>query len=592
MKKYILFLLSGALFTSCIDTIVLPTDRTVAEDYWQSKDDVTAMVTGAYKQMASTNVIERFLVWGDFRSEELELVDPFTDVNNGTYQDLLEIKSGTMDNENGYASWADIYSIINKCNIVLERAPQVVSIDPSYTEGNLRTDRSQMLALRALCYFYLVRTVRDVPVTEGASFNSSQNFVIPQQAPLTVLNKCVDDLTEALQTPLSPTGYSDWRRVGYLNRTSINAILADVYLWRASMTGNLSDYEECVKCCDAVIKAKQDQYLSDGAQVPFAYGNINYNGYPLFRGQVAYNWNFIQGNSMESIFELQFDSNNSNLGLMHFFWNYDGGSSRSNGFVKAPQSRFTTSGVSTSSEGGLTVYGSSADYRLYESCYANDDQNVSQYFVAKNVATTTLGNRDDDDMSCRSLMLPTERANFNFHNWIVYRLTDVMLMKAEALVQLSEQDPVNLQRALGLVNTVLGRSIAKANVTQSDTVAWNSTSQSKSGMESIVLRERQRELCFEGKRWYDVLRYAYRQLRANGVILQPELTMHEISDNVEDFPSTYETMSQVLAIVENAQLSMEYEPHLYMPVLRSEITVNNLLHQNPAYAASETIVKQ
>ena len=592
MKKYILFLLSGALFTSCIDTIVLPTDRTVAEDYWQSKDDVTAMVTGAYKQMASTNVIERFLVWGDFRSEELELVDPFTDVNNGTYQDLLEIKSGTMDNENGYASWADIYSIINKCNIVLERAPQVVSIDPSYTEGNLRTDRSQMLALRALCYFYLVRTFRDVPVTEGASFNSSQNFVIPQQAPLTVLNKCVDDLTEALQTPLSPTGYSDWRRVGYLNRTSINAILADVYLWRASMTGNLSDYEECVKCCDAVIKAKQDQYLSDGAQVPFAYGNINYNGYPLFRGQVAYNWNFIQGNSMESIFELQFDSNNSNLGLMHFFWNYDGGSSRSNGFVKAPQSRFTTSGVSTSSEGGLTVYGSSADYRLYESCYANDDQNVSQYFVAKNVATTTLGNRDDDDMSCRSLMLPTERANFNFHNWIVYRLTDVMLMKAEALVQLSEQDPVNLQRALGLVNTVLGRSIAKANVTQSDTVAWNSTSQSKSGMESIVLRERQRELCFEGKRWYDVLRYAYRQLRANGVILQPELTMHEISDNVEDFPSTYETMSQVLAIVENAQLSMEYEPHLYMPVLRSEITVNNLLHQNPAYAASETIVKQ
>ena len=204
MKKYILFLLSGALFSSCIDTIVLPTDRTVAEDFWKTKDDVSSMVAAAYMQMANNNNMERLLVWGDFRSDELELTNPFTDINNGTYQDLLEIKSGTMDYDNTYASWADMYSVINKCNIVLERAPQVVEIDPSYTEGDLRTDRSQMLALRALCYFYLVRTFRDVPVTEGASFTSSQNFVIPQQAPLTVLDKCIDDLTEALQSPLSP----------------------------------------------------------------------------------------------------------------------------------------------------------------------------------------------------------------------------------------------------------------------------------------------------------------------------------------------------------------------------------------------------
>ena len=595
MKKYILFLLSGALFSSCIDTIVLPTDRTVAEDFWKTKDDVSSMVAAAYMQMANNSNMERLLVWGDFRSDELELTNPFTDINNGTYQDLLEIKSGTMDYDNTYASWADMYSVINKCNIVLERAPQVVEIDPSYTEGDLRTDRSQMLALRALCYFYLVRTFRDVPVTEGASFTSSQNFVIPQQAPLTVLDKCIDDLTEALQSPLSPTGYTDWRRVGYINRNGINAILADVYLWRASMTGNLSDYEECVKCCDAVIKAKQDQYLSDGAQVPFGYGNINYNGYPLFRGQVAYNYNFIQGNSMESIFELQFGTNNVNTGLMHFLWNYDGRSNRTYGFVKAPQGLFqtTSEGNVNNNQDGSAVFGTKYDYRMVESCYANDDKNVSQYFVFKNVSTVTTGNRDDDDLSSVSAPSGLEYQNFAGHNWIVYRLTDVMLMKAEALVQLSDQDPVNLQKALGLVNTVLGRSIAKATVGQSDTITWNNSSNTKAGMEQIVLRERQRELCFEGKRWYDVLRYAYRQMRnTQAALLHPELTMHEIGSNVEAFPTAHQVMGEVLEGVSNVQLSMEYEPHLYMPILRSEMTANNLLHQNPAYAASETIVKQ
>ena len=596
MKKYILFLLSGMLFSSCIDTIVLPTDRTVAEDYWQSRDDVTAMVAAAYRQMASNNNIERFIVWGDFRSDELELVDPFSDVNNGTYQDLLEIKSGTMDYDNTYASWADIYSVINKCNIVLERAPQVVSIDPSYTEGTYRTDRSQMLALRALCYFYLVRAFRDVPVTEGASFTSSQNFVIPQQAPLTVLDKCIEDLTEALGTPLSPTGYTDWRRVGYINRSAINAILADVYLWRASMTGNLEDYEECVKYCDAVIEAKQDQYLSDGAQVPFAYGNINFNGYPLLRGQIAYEYNFILGNSIESIFELQFDSNNSNTGFMHFYWNYDGRNNRSNGFVKAPQALFTTSNVGTNNAGDA-IFIKTADYRLYESCYDNGNTTVSQYFVHKNVATTTTGNRDDNDMKTVSgSPAGLQYSNFSGHNWIVYRLTDIMLLKAEALVQLSDQDPANLQKALGLVNTVLKRSIAKGTISTSDTILWNSQTQSKSGMETVVLQERQRELCFEGKRWFDVMRYAYRQMRsgddAQAAALHPELTMHEISTNVEDFPVTYGIMGGVLKGVSNTQLSMEYEPHLYMPILRSEMTANNLLHQNPAYAASETIVKQ
>ena len=64
MKKYILFLLSGMLMTSCIDTEVLPNDVVIGEDFWKTKDDVTSMVAAAYKEMSQAGVIERCIVWG------------------------------------------------------------------------------------------------------------------------------------------------------------------------------------------------------------------------------------------------------------------------------------------------------------------------------------------------------------------------------------------------------------------------------------------------------------------------------------------------------------------------------------------------
>lgn len=585
MKKYILFLLSGALLTSCIDTVVLPTDKTVSEDFWKTKDDVTSMVAAAYKEMASTNNIERFVVWGDFRSDELEVNS--TLFNDGKRTDLEEIKVGTMDYENQYANWASIYSVINKCNIVLERAPQVVAIDPSYTEGTLRTDESQMLALRALCYFYLVRAFRDVPVTEGASFNSSQNFEIPQQAPLTVLDKCIEDLKTALQTPLAPNGYTDWRRVGYINRDGINAILADVYLWRASITGNAADYQECVNYCDAVIASKQEQYLSEDAmQGPSMFGgNIDHDGYPLYPGQYAYSQIFGNGNSIESIFELQLDGRNvSNNGLAHCYWNYDD-RSRTYGLMMAPLDLFSGTGSSN-------LFLQSFDFRYYEACYGVGSSDANQYQLYKLVSKSSTGNSMDNSMSAVATFVSPGYNNIS-RNWIFYRLTDVMLMKAEAMVQMCSDDAdPNLQKAFAIVNTVNKRSLGKTTFNNTDTLLWTSY-RSKAAMETLVLDERQRELCFEGKRWFDLMRYTYRQLRSassgEAALLHPELTMAEIGD-LSNFAATSAILGDVMG--EDVQMAMESEPFLYFPVVQSEMRVNNLLHQNPAYETSESIVKQ
>ena len=212
MKKYLSIILGALLMGSCMDMELLPNDKTVDEDFWQSKSDVALMVNGAYKQFASSNVQQRLIVWGGFRSDEL-LLNTGVPATDGTYIALNQIQEVNIETTNIFSDWSSLYTVINYCNIVMSKAAAVMDIDPSYTEGDYLTDRSQMLALRALCYYYLVRTFRDVPYTTTAYMTSSQPMVINQLPPTEVLEYCIADLQEAEKNALS-SQMSGWKRVG------------------------------------------------------------------------------------------------------------------------------------------------------------------------------------------------------------------------------------------------------------------------------------------------------------------------------------------------------------------------------------------
>ena len=163
---------ASMMLVSCVDTHIIPDDKTVDEDFWKTKEDVSAMVNAAYAAMADNNVLIRLLIWGDFRSDEfVRAATPTGDIPDA----LAEIAAVNIQTTNTFAEWASVYAAINRCNIVLERAKEVMSIDPNYTLGDYQVDCSQMLALRALCYFYLVRNFRDVPYIDYAYTKSSQD---------------------------------------------------------------------------------------------------------------------------------------------------------------------------------------------------------------------------------------------------------------------------------------------------------------------------------------------------------------------------------------------------------------------------------
>lgn len=552
---------------SCVDTNLLPDDRTIDEDFWQTKSDVSSMVMGAYQSMLATDVMGHLIVWGDVRSDELLSVSTIT----GTIpEDLQEIEAVNIQSDNTFANWQGVYKVINNCNIVLRKAAPVMQIDPSYTEGDYLADRSQMLALRALCYYYLVRVYRDIPYYSDAYMESSQNLYIGQTAPGTVLQHCIDDLKEAEPNALDGYSYSGWQRTGLISRDAIKAILADIYLWRASITHSEADYQACADYCAQVLDNWQRNSYDDGT------GATATEGYPLTQGSQAYRALFVTQNANESLLELQFDGrNNSNTALCQYYYKYR--SSGGSGYVQAASAVFGQAGKSA------PAFINAADYR-YANAVFNPNTSETQLDVRKMISTTPL-------FSASAAKRDGSRDYSRFaQNYILYRMTDVMLMRAEALTELAaDEDDARLKEAFSLVESVNTRSLNPNNT--ADALKWNTYS-NKDAMEKLVLAERLRELCFEGKRYYDLMRYNFRHITAASL----DKTLDEWQREGNAFAVNHDDMLTLLTrkyVSGNSsyKAKMRLEPYLYMPIPRHDIKINKLLRQNPVYSDDEEVEK-
>jgi starch-binding outer membrane protein, SusD/RagB family len=223
--------------------------------------------------------------------------------------------------------------------------------------------------------------------------------------------------------------------------------------------------------------------------------------------------NFFPGNSNESIFELQYSYD---LGQTNSFmtWFYNGASTY-----------YEPSSYSISLYSDEDIRGENATY--YNGLfwkYAGRDQ----------AGTTRLSTEYDQ-------------------NFIVYRLAEIYLIKAEAEIMADQPD-----NAANDINTIRNRA----------GLSSISSSSSKSTMLNVLLTERQREFCGEAKNWFDLLRIAHR-------------------DNF----TTYKSMiiEQIVLWSGSANNEALIRSKLnngnawYLPINATELERNTLLKQNEAY---------
>ena len=545
-----LIMLPSFFLVSCSDFLdILPMNEVVLENYWTEKGDVTSVVNSCYETLENADCLTRMGVWGELRSDNLRL-------GANVPNEINEILKENLLPSNPMCDWSRFYEAINRCNTVCYYAPQVQAIDPNYTEEEMRANIAEATAIRALCYFYLIRTFRDVPYSTLPSIDDSQQYVIPATPFNNVLDSLINDLEkvkgDAVRRYFTDDSANAYQNSSKITRIAIYALLADLYLWKG-------DWDNAIKYCDLVIDFKRAQYQ----EMIDREGNVNnialFGNIPMILEKPVgstvcgntYNEIFGTGNSFESIFELYFSQNQSQQNS--WITSYYGNNTNTMGRLSAPD--FLAKDVAL----GTNNVFKKTDGRIYESTELTNSRYAITKFARRTVSYSTQNVNSEKDLN-----LTSSRRSGGDANWIFYRLSDMLLIKAEALIQKGSDF---YEPAFSLINIVNKRANDVTSTSRSDTLKLADYADSKASMEELLMAERQREFMFEGKRWFDLVRLARRD-----------------GDNARLISlATRKYIENVNAI----KIKLADPNIIYFPYAKSELKVNPLLRQNPAFDTGE-----
>ena len=498
----------------CVDWLsITPESELILEEFWQTESQALSELGACYKAFTYDEVSFRLIYWTEVRSDNTV---PF-DTNDREIYDLSE---GDITSHNGITSWTGLYRVINYCNIFLHFSGQAQQIDQNFSEAKLYSMQAEARSMRALAYFYLVRVFKDVPYITEPSLSDSQDYAVKKAPGDSIIGVIIDDLEYSLRfAPSAHSSVADTK--GRITKNAIRAILADVYLWN-------EQYEDAVRYCDEIIDSK-DYTLLDGE-------NVQYSA-------------FYAGNSVESIFELQFGEAENDMQFNNAVHNLYG----ANDDYLAVLQGAPNLAVGSTDSPFESNYGDEQEEDLRYKDFMWNDENSDMHVIFKYSGIIRTENNNTSSYTFRR----------NSANWIVYRYSDILLMKAEALIQLN-RSTTDLQDAMKLINTTYLRSNPQVG---SDSLQLSSFSDIPT-LEELLLRERQREFLFEGKRWFDLLRAAR---RAD----DPKILIGKVS-------AKYSGNGNLLFLKATNMNA------LYLPIYYRDIEANSNLEQNEYYQLLET----
>lgn len=583
LKSLLLVGATAMTLSSCGDFLYIePKDFVSDENFWNERADVDRMVAGVYVKMQNNAFLQRCIMWGETRSDNV------TEGRNATANlDLYRTLKEDLKSTNSFSDWTSFYAVISQCNIIISRCDEVHSKDATFTESDVKATKAEMAAIRDLCYFYLVRAFKDVPYYTYAIQADADVRPLPAVSGDSIVPALIEDLDTlagyALRAyPLDKSNEYNSSRCR-ITQNAIYALLADLCLWDGQ-------YERCVDYCQKVIDYKLLEYREDYSKsTSTTRGNLaifhNENdtwsqGFPLYPcySDKLYGSDFSNifggyGCSFESIFELSFNFDGSNTAygesdaIGGFYGSYKSGSNQGKGTLAVSDKLLND------------VY--NANYQVFDhklDCryFANidpEDEGYTGGYIAKLVAYDAQIEAISTNPNYKASF---SHQSYNNRNWIFYRLTDVMLMQAEALIMLgktideigedgeliSSQPDENLQRAFYLIWTVNRRSIMTTSTvdTHGNELKLNKYKTQEEFLD-LCMKERQRELMFEGKRWFDLIRQCHREGNTDYV---------------------KKHVSAKISSGSSKSLFLNYES-LYWPYNKREIRNNPDLDQKPYY---------
>lgn len=573
---------SALALSSCNDWLDLtPENSVTANDYWASESDVASAMTGIYSSWQ--NAANRMFMHGEMRADNITFSGYVLSSSVLAYQDVREFN---ITSTNTWVGWQPYYSCINNCNLLIANADKALGQDPSFSAQNCRIYKAQARVVRAFMYFYLIRVYKDVPyVTWPYSDDTIERDVAPTSQ-IAVLNSIINDV-EAVQAegdlPYSYNQIDNKYNKGQVTMYFLKALLADMYRWKGALETNMAvsqeSYSKCKTLCDEIISSGQFALLKTYPVPAENYGSTVLEEastaadsafYVQESNVIVYGDMFkeiyVEGNSGESIFELQSDNYTSNPFfdmLISPRREYAPNAAHlEDDIFPATRNDIARSAGWKDIRLGMNVRGNGINVYCWK--YAGTDADVSETIAS---------------------------AEENKKNILVYRLAEIYLMKAEALVQMawaSGQDQELLLEAYRAAFKVRDRACAVESTDCEDfpvqqtfwkqlrndePIELGRNSFSCRNMEKFILEEENREMLFEGRRWFDVLRHAERNSQGTGSCTGGSLNY--LLNMV-----VAATTTNKVAFLSRAY--MKPESH-YLPYPAQDVRTNALLKQKPFY---------
>ena len=226
----------GAATTSCEDMLNV-------EDELHTKDlapkDTVYQVMGILNRMQS--LVDRTVVLGELRADLVDLNEAVASTA------LQEVMANNISTDNEYNSIADYYSVVNACNVYL------AYVDSNYVEHNRKKYEREIQVVktyRAWTYLELAKTYGTVPFVIDPVLTSVDADKIVESTTNradmdAICTYFINDLLPYVQTytPITVPNYGTIN--GYKSQNFFiptRLMVAELYLWRGSFTGNQSDF--------------------------------------------------------------------------------------------------------------------------------------------------------------------------------------------------------------------------------------------------------------------------------------------------------------------------------------------------------------
>ena len=500
--------------TACDDFLQThPNDAIYLDEYFKSAYDIDDAARGMYDGLQGC--VEKMFIWGEVRGD---LVWP----GSGAGWELKELNEMNVSSSNKLTDWSEFYDVINRANLIIKYAPKVTANDFNFTKTEEMQFVAEAINVRSLCYFWLVRTFGDVPFVlepyddnylntkNDTVWNQTNGTYTVRQLPVYTIDPTdADIILDSLEAQLKrvegidrtyPQEFStSTTRNSAIYTTRFKAIAnlalqADIKLWR-------NKYAESLTLSERIFNYDKATYsLGNYLVAPVCY---NSSGSPVQRWINI----FTKDGSLspESILELAFQTSTPDLNILQ---KYTSSRSEEGGLYLVRPSSKAIEYWQTDVYYGKTYTDTCDIMRGLNASFTGTYNSTTQEWINpeifKFIVNGTNGQRRNGYESDA--------------NWTIYRMADVICMKSEAMNRLgyynnaiqalqgspffnalttfyaSNEGPVGLRKRACVI----------------EYIGPNDAAPDKFDAEEIILEERAKELAFEGRRWFDLLRIAKR----------------------------------------------------------------------------------